>query len=542
MQNELEKQEVSSATMIENVVNDNDLIGDNDLRLGESLIEKDRNSTLWASAMSHKRILAHSIAALFAGGVFGYDSVINGASISMPAFLLYFGNRTATGSLFVPSIWASMWTAMSYLLQAIGGFGIGFVSDCIGRKWACVAAACISVVGVGLQYAATSRGMLLGGKMINGLAIGCIFASATSWASEISPLRLRGPIQSSIILFMVLMQAIGLVTIRVYIGNVTPSAFRMVFALQWIWPVAAGIAFLVMPESPTFLVQKGKIDAAKKALSQLYGSQNNIDARFAVLSKQVEQERLQTEAHGNAGYLELFKSTSLKRTFTVFWLFLAAGLNGASLLSQNTYFLIIAGLPAVHALDVGIGGFGFAIIAIVLSWYYMEKFGRRSIWFAGVFINIAVMAMIGGLYYSTAKASLWAVAILMNVLIAWQLLTMTSIGWVITAEVSSYRLRAKTQSIGVISNAATTWLFTFTVPYMYNTDSGNLGARTGFVFMGTSVLLLIGSWFLVPDLQGFTTEEVDWLYTQKISVRHFQQYADGRAKAGAAMRADTTGK
>lgn len=119
---------------------------------------------------------------------------------------------------------------------------------------------------------------------------------------------------------------------------------------------------------------------------------------------------------------------------------------------------------------------------------------------------------------------------------------MTSIGWVVTAEISSYRLRAKTQSIGVISNAAVTWLFTFTVPYMYNTDAGNLGSRAGFVFMGSSVLLFVGSWFLVPDLHGFTTDEVDWLYSQKISVRHFQQYADGRAKQGVAMRAATTGK
>jgi hypothetical protein len=61
------------------------------------------------------------------------------------------------------------------------------------------------------------------------------------------------------------------------------------------------------------------------------------------------------------------------------------------------------------------------------------------------------------------------------------------------AEVSLYRLRAKTQPIGVISNAATTWLFTFTVPYMYNTDSGSLCARTRFMFMGSLMLLLIGS-------------------------------------------------
>ncbi|KAJ4312512.1 hypothetical protein N0V94_007405 [Neodidymelliopsis sp. IMI 364377] len=407
MEDKLEKQEVSSATMTE------DIAYGSDLQQGESLVEQERNSSLWVSAMSHKLVLAHSVAAFLAGGVFGYDSVINGASISMPAFLLYFGAHTPTGSLYVPSIWASMWTAMSYLLQAIGGLGIGFVSDRIGRKWACVGAACISVVGVGVQFAATSRGMLLGGKIINGLAIGCIFASATSWASEISPLRLRGPIQSGIILFMVLMQALGLVTIRVYIDNISPSAFRTVFALQWIWPAAAGLTFVFMPESPSWLVQKGKLAAAKSALSRLYGPNNHIDARLLILCKQIEQERSQVETHGSAGYLELFQGNNFKRTFTIFWLFLAAGLNGASLLSQNTYFLIIAGLPAVHAFDVGIGGFGLAIVAIVCSWFFMERFGRRSIWLVGVGINMVVMGVIGGLYYSGSHGSLWAVAILM---------------------------------------------------------------------------------------------------------------------------------
>lgn len=112
---------------------------------------------------------------------------------------------------------------------------------------------------------------------------------------------------------------------------------------------------------------------------------------------------------------------------------------------------------------------------------------------------------------------------------------MTSIAWVITAEVSTLRLRLKTQSLGVISDAFVTWLFTFAVPYMYNTDSGNLGARAGFVFMSSSVLLLIGSFFLVPNLKGFTTDEVDWLYPQGIPPRKFQEYADGSAKEGAAM-------
>lgn len=405
--------EKPSTTMLEDLTSIKSSHADTDLALGEQLLEKEREASLWQSALAHKRILAHSIAALLAGGVFGYDSVINGASMSMPAFLLYFGAMTPSHELYVPSIWASLWTAMSYLLQAIGGFSVGFVSDRIGRKWSAVGACLISFAGVGMQFAASSRGLLLAGKMVNGLAIGCLFATATSWASEISPVRLRGPVQSAIVLFMVLMQAIGLVVIRVYVTDLREQAFRTVFAVQWTWPAITALAFAFMPESPSWLMMKGKEAAAKKALARLHGKTNHIDARLALLRKQTETEKAQSEKTGSGGYLELFKGVNFKRTFTVFWLFLGAGLNGASLLAQNVYFLIIAGLQPVHAFDVGIGGFGLAIVAIIASWFYMEKFGRRSIWLVGAFVNILVMAAIGGLYYSSSHGALWAVAVLM---------------------------------------------------------------------------------------------------------------------------------
>jgi len=90
----------------------------------------------------------------------------------------------------------------------------------------------------------------------------------------------------------------------------------------------------------------------------------------------------------------------------------------------------------------------------------------------------------------------------------------------------------------VIAYAFFTWFFAFTVPYIYNVDSGNLGAKTGFVFMGTSICLTIGSWFLIPNTAGMTTEEVDWMYTNRIPVRNFRAHVEemrvqlsGRAKA-----------
>jgi hypothetical protein len=124
-----------------------------------------------------------------------------------------------------------------------------------------------------------------------------------------------------------------------------------------------------------------------------------------------------------------------------------------------------------------------------------------------------------------------------NVLICWENTTLTSVAFVIAGEIAPWRLRTKNQSIAVLSNSFTTWLFNFTVPYMYNLGSGDLGARTGFVFAGASLLLFILSYPLVPDLRGLTTGEVDWLYENGVPVRQFQRYkgsipAEGAAAAG----------
>jgi hypothetical protein len=98
-------------------------------------------------------------------------------------------------------------------------------------------------------------------------------------------------------------------------------------------------------------------------------------------------------------------------------------------------------------------------------------------------------------------------------------------GWPIAAEISSYRLRAKTISIAIICQTFSTWLTLFTVPYMYNVDSGNLGARTGFVFVGTTTLLFVAGYLMVPDTTGLTAEQIDHAYEQRVPPRQFQKIA-----------------
>lgn len=227
--------------------------------------------------------------------------------------------------------------------------------------------------------------------------------------------------------------------------------------------------------------------------------------------------------HIEAGsYIDCFKGTNLKRTLTV--IFVLGGLNicGAQLLVQNIYFLLIAGLPFVHILDIGIGGMGLGLFFTVASWSAMEKLGRRLIFLSGPFLSGILLLVVGGLYYAPGLGPIWAVAIILNFLIAWGVLSFMSVGWAISAELSSYKLRAKTQSLAVISNAFFAWFFSFITPYMYNVDSGNLGARTGFIYAGLCTIYLVMAYFVVPESSGLSIAELDWMYENKVSSRKFQ--------------------
>ncbi|KAH8714660.1 general substrate transporter [Ilyonectria robusta] len=499
--------------------------------MGAQLLNSERDMTLWQACWAQWRMLCYASAAFLVGACFGYDGIINGASIAMPAFTLYFGDTTPDGQTYLPSVWTSLWTAMTGLAQALGGFGIGFVMDRVGRKWTVVGLAIFSVAGVAVQFAANSRGTLLAGKMLNGLAIGALFAVATAWASEISSARLRGIIQSSLILFQTCMQMLGLGIIRALIADMRPRAFKTAFAIQWPLAAVLVLVFPFVPESPVYLINKGRLEEAKKAITTIYGSTNSIDARFAHLVGMIRHENSGHEVAAG-GYLDCFKGTDLRRTLSV--IFIISGLNvcGAQLLTQNIYFLLIAGLPVEHTFDIGIGGFAFSICLVVASWTVLEKVGRRGLFLSGPLVSAVLLFVIGGLYYVSGIGAVWSIAVMMNLLIAWGVVSFLSAGWALTAELSTYRLRAKTQSIAVVSNAIFQWVFSFITPYIYNIDAANLGARTGFVYGGLATVYLAAAFWIVPETKGLSVAEVDWMFENRVPSRQFQTMKD-QARAAA---------
>lgn len=180
--------------------------------------------------------------------LFGYDMIVNGAGISMPAFLLYFGKVDALGNLYLPSLWTSLWTSMTALAQALSATATGYLVDYIGRKWCGVAGGIVSLAGAAVQYTATTPGSLLAGKIVNGLGIGMTMAVSTTYASEVVPPRLVPTVQKGIVIFILFMQGVAMGIIRVFVPNMAEHAFRTVFAIQFGVAALVIIAYTLAPE------------------------------------------------------------------------------------------------------------------------------------------------------------------------------------------------------------------------------------------------------------------------------------------------------
>ena len=93
--------------------------------------------------------------------------------------------------------------------------------------------------------------------------------------------------------------------------------------------------------------------------------------------------------------------------------------------------------------------------------------------------------------------------------------------YVVTAEVSSLRLRAKTQGVAFAFGGIANFLFSYITPYIYNADSGNLRSRIGFVWFAICLMTFSGAWYAIPEMLGRTPFQLDLLFEGRINTRKF---------------------
>lgn len=102
------------------------------------------------------------------------------------------------------------------------------------------------------------------------------------------------------------------------------------------FPTPLAILIFLAPESPWWLVRKGKLEEAAKAVQRLGRKSVLVNASDSVnmMKRTIELEKTEKEPN----LLELFKGTDLYRTLIVCGVYAAQNLTGNLIANQAVYF------------------------------------------------------------------------------------------------------------------------------------------------------------------------------------------------------------
>lgn len=327
----------------------------------------------------------------------------------------------------------------------------------------------------------------------------------TAYASEVVPVALRPYLTAYVNLCWVIGQLIASGVLRGVLNWQEEWAFRVPFALQWFWPPLILVPCLFAPDSPWWLVRKGRIEQARKAVRQLRTNptEEEVDQQIAFMKHTNALEKA-SAATGGTSYLQCFRGSDLRRTEVAVGAWICQNWCGSSFMGWSTYFLERAGLATENAFTMTIGQYALGAVGTVVSWWLMSYIGRRTLYVYGLAILAVLLITIGGLGFASRETmgASWAIGALLLVYTAVYDATVGPVCYAIVAECSSTRLRAKTIVIArIVYNIAGIINF-IKMPYFLNADELDWGGKTGLYWGGLCLLCLIWTYFRCPEMKG----------------------------------------
>lgn len=164
------------------------------------------------------------------------------------------------------------------VVSLVGSLASGRTSDWIGRRYTIVLAACTFLVGALMMGFAPSFAFLMAGRIVAGIGVGYALIIAPVYVAELSPAMTRGFLSSLPELFINIGILLGYVSNYALSGLSSDINWRLMLGLAAVPALVVGLGVLAMPESPRWLVMKGRIHEAKWVL--LKTSETEAEAEY----------------------------------------------------------------------------------------------------------------------------------------------------------------------------------------------------------------------------------------------------------------------
>ncbi|MBF8794133.1 MFS transporter [Pseudomonas monteilii] len=225
-----------------------------------------------------------------------------------------------SGALSLTAFWEGLIAASALIGVFLGGFLGGWFTDKYGRKILYLVDL-IAIVGLSVaQFWVESAWALFAWRLLIGIAVGADYPIATSLLAEFLPRKHRGPLLAAMVLMWFAGAAVAYLVGELLLRVMGDDGWRWVLASA----VVPGALFLIArsgtPESPRWLLNKGRVAEADAVIKKVYGSSYSIsDLPEAVSEKPTSVWSLFHSGYGKRmAFITLFWTCAIVPLFAIY--------------------------------------------------------------------------------------------------------------------------------------------------------------------------------------------------------------------------------
>ncbi len=436
--------------------------------------------------------------AALGGLLFGYDTaVISGAIQFLTAHFRLDAAQTG-------------WAASCALAGCIAGCALaGWIGDSLGRRLVLVISAVlflVSAIGTAVSSSYTEFTLF---RFLGGIGIGAASIASPIYIAEMAPRRWRGRLVATNQLAIVSgMLIIYFVNYRiVHLGG---DAWNQ--SVGWRWMFASGafpavvllILLLPLPETPRFLISKGRRAEAMAVARNIGDEVDNLADVTALNGETLRQERLSFFTRPLRHVILLGIALAVLQQIT--------GINVFMYYAPEIFRSFGNGLSTAMGETVVLGAVNlvFTIVAMIT----VDRLGRRPLLIIGALgMGLSLSATGAALLRQTGGSWLLFAVIFY---IACFALSLGPVTWIVLSEIFPLEIRSRCVAIASIALWGANFVVSQTFPMM--TNSAWLlrylhNSFPFFVYAGFCVVEVVFVWKVIPETKGRSLEEIAQSWT-----------------------------
>ncbi|KAI1324482.1 general substrate transporter [Xylariaceae sp. FL0255] len=450
--------------------------------------------------------------------MFGYDTTSFAGVQSIPAFAREFGDPMKDGSYALSASRVSFISSIGFAGKIVGALAASVPTEHLGHRRMLWATCIIAFAGVAIEATSYTVAQFVVGRIIIYFSVGVSEVVVPMYQAEIVPKSMRGAVVGSLQLYNQVGQITAAGVNRVFSTAQERKGWVIPITVQAIPPAIVLFSLLLVPDSPRWLLSRGRREDALKSLDYVRPRADVASGRSHAELDDI-QMALENKI-GKAPWVDVFRGANLRRTTLVLLILLLQQLTGQGFVSQySPRFYTSVGLGA-HAFDYNIASATAGWVGCLLGMIASDIYGRRDLLIFGALAQVLFLFLISGLGSIHNPSSATAGGLVASVVLFIFFFTGTwpPVSYAIMSEFPAAAVREKTVGMAIGINVIGAFVVSFSVPYLLDAISVNIG----WLFGGIALFCAFFAYLCVPETKDRSLEEIDELFLAKIPARKFK--------------------